>query len=225
MQVDHIRYFIRIANDGSISRAAEQLGLTHQNLGRIIRDMEKELGLTLFIRGRFGVSLTESGRYVYQRFQTMNSAYQEVSNYARNHNDKARVGNTTINLYISSNIMAPSFSSTIRSFSAQYPNTRLRVIERSNSQIIKALRDDREALGNIVVSQSIRDFDLRAHQLNILQQRPISLTLHLPLALSGGHQGGWNPGYGSAQRPVGDLCSGRFGGQSLLPGTFEPSAA
>lgn len=45
-----LRYFITIAEEGSISKAAEKLMITQLTLSRQLKDLEQELGELLFIR-------------------------------------------------------------------------------------------------------------------------------------------------------------------------------
>lgn len=45
-----LRYFITIAEEGSISKAAEKLMITQPTLSRQLKDLEQELGEPLFIR-------------------------------------------------------------------------------------------------------------------------------------------------------------------------------
>jgi LysR family transcriptional regulator, nitrogen assimilation regulatory protein len=56
-----LRYFLRIAEEGSISRAASVLGIAQPALSRQVRLLEEDLGVTLFRRTARGVQLTEEG--------------------------------------------------------------------------------------------------------------------------------------------------------------------
>jgi DNA-binding transcriptional LysR family regulator len=56
-----LRYFLRIAEEGSISRAATVLGIAQPALSRQVRLLEEDLGVTLFRRTSRGVELTEEG--------------------------------------------------------------------------------------------------------------------------------------------------------------------
>lgn len=62
MDLRRLRYFVRIADLGSFTRAAAELGIAQPALSRAIRDLETELATQLFRRGRRGVELTEGGR-------------------------------------------------------------------------------------------------------------------------------------------------------------------
>ena len=61
MELRVLRYFLAVAQEESISGAAEYLHLTQPTLSRQLMDLENELGKKLFIRGSRKVSLTEDG--------------------------------------------------------------------------------------------------------------------------------------------------------------------
>lgn len=61
MDTHRLRYFLRIAEEGSISRAASVLGIAQPALSRHVRLLEEDLGVTLFRRTARGVRLTEEG--------------------------------------------------------------------------------------------------------------------------------------------------------------------
>jgi LysR family nitrogen assimilation transcriptional regulator len=61
MDTHRLKYFLRIAEEGSITRAASLLGIAQPALSRQIRLLEEDLGVTLFRRTRRGVELTDEG--------------------------------------------------------------------------------------------------------------------------------------------------------------------
>lgn len=62
MDTRHLRSFLKIAETGSISRAAVSLGITQPSLSQHLLRVEDEVGLKLFNRNARGVALTEAGR-------------------------------------------------------------------------------------------------------------------------------------------------------------------
>lgn len=63
MELRHLRYFIAVAETGSLTEAAKQrLHTSQPSLSRQIRDLEYEVGVALLSRGARGVELTASGR-------------------------------------------------------------------------------------------------------------------------------------------------------------------
>ena len=63
MELRHLRYFVAVAEEGSLTVAAQKrLHTAQPSLSRQIHDLELELGVQLFIRGPRGIQLTPSGR-------------------------------------------------------------------------------------------------------------------------------------------------------------------
>ena len=63
MELRHLRYFVAVAEEGSLTVAAERrLHTAQPSLSRQIRDLEHEVGVGLLLRSARGVELTDSGR-------------------------------------------------------------------------------------------------------------------------------------------------------------------
>lgn len=67
MELRTLRYFLAAANEENITRAADILHVTQPTLSRQLMDLEKELGTTLMLRGKKGMTLTDDGIYFRQR--------------------------------------------------------------------------------------------------------------------------------------------------------------
>ena len=67
MDLKSLRYFLAIAEEGSISAAAESLNLSQPNISRQMTLLEKELGAKLFERGSRRIVLTEEGMLLRRR--------------------------------------------------------------------------------------------------------------------------------------------------------------
>ena len=66
MELRHIRYFVAVAEEGSLTVAAERrLHTSQPSLSRQIRDLEYEIGVPLLTRSVHGVELTAAGKAFY----------------------------------------------------------------------------------------------------------------------------------------------------------------
>ena len=71
MELRVLRYFLAVCQEKNISKAAASLHMAQPSLSKQIKDLEKELGVTLFTRGRRQISLTEEGYFLRDRAQEM----------------------------------------------------------------------------------------------------------------------------------------------------------
>jgi len=76
---NQVRAFLATAEEGSLSAAARALGLTQPTLSRQVSGLERELGVTLFERGRRSMELTESGLALLEHVRAMGDAATRVS--------------------------------------------------------------------------------------------------------------------------------------------------
>lgn len=65
MDLKALKYFIEVANQKSINKAAEVLYVSQPNLSKIMRNLEDELGVPIFVRDNHGVKLTEYGESLF----------------------------------------------------------------------------------------------------------------------------------------------------------------
>ncbi|HFQ3708951.1 TPA: LysR family transcriptional regulator [Enterococcus faecium] len=64
MELRLLKYFWTIAEEGTISQAAEVLHLTQPTLSRQLKELEEELGTELFVRENRKMILTEAGYFL-----------------------------------------------------------------------------------------------------------------------------------------------------------------
>ncbi|MBM6614871.1 LysR family transcriptional regulator [Desemzia sp. RIT804] len=67
MDVRVLRYFIAVATEKSISSAAQSLHLSQPTLSKQLKELEEELGTSLFLRGNRGITLTDEGNYLLKK--------------------------------------------------------------------------------------------------------------------------------------------------------------
>ena len=87
MELRILRYFVAVAREESITKAAESLHLSQPTLSRQLRDLEEELGKTLMLRGNKKTTLTEEGRLLYRRAQEIIDLAQKTESELRQQED------------------------------------------------------------------------------------------------------------------------------------------
>lgn len=90
MTLTQLHYVITIAETGSMNKAAELLYVAQPSLTNAIKELEKELGITLFFRNGKGVTLTNDGsefllyaRQIYGEYETVLEKYGKNGNYKK----------------------------------------------------------------------------------------------------------------------------------------------
>ena len=71
MEIRTLRYFLAVAREENMTRAAEILHVTQPTLSRALRSLEEELGKKLFTRHSFSISLTEEGMLLRSRAEDL----------------------------------------------------------------------------------------------------------------------------------------------------------
>lgn len=69
MEIRVLKYFLAVAKEENITKAAETLNITQPTLSRQLIQLEKELDTQLFVRGKNKIILTESGLLLKRRAQ------------------------------------------------------------------------------------------------------------------------------------------------------------
>lgn len=78
MELRELKYFLAIAREQSISKAAEFLFMTQPSLSRQMQNLEKEIGKQLFVRGNKKITLTETGVLLRKRAEEILDLYEKT---------------------------------------------------------------------------------------------------------------------------------------------------
>ena len=141
MELRHLRYFIAVAEEGHITRAAERLGMQQPPLSQQIRALEKELGVQLFRRKPRGVELTDAGRALLSDARAIlaqiDHAFASTRRTARGEQGRIAVG------FTSSAPFHPFVPRAIRAFREAFPLVSLTLDESGTTELIGDLREER----------------------------------------------------------------------------------
>ncbi len=82
VSLDQLSYFVAVAEEGNIGRAARRLHISQPPLSRQIKSLENELGVPLFERGARGVQLLPAGHRLLPRARRILEAVADVRRLA-----------------------------------------------------------------------------------------------------------------------------------------------
>ena len=142
MTLQQLRYLIAVCEHGSIHSAAQNLYVSQSNLSTAIKELEKELGITIFIRSNRGVTLTNDGTELlgYAR-QVVEQADMLEDRYTQGNRDNMRLAVSTQHYYFS---LQAFINVAERCASSRYDFT---LRECATGQIIEDVRTFRSSIG------------------------------------------------------------------------------
>ena len=146
MELRHIKYFLKLAEELSFVRAAEKLFISQPPLSRQIKELETEIGAQLFERNNKRVVLTEAGKFyekemreVLKNIERINIKTKKIS---ENQSGEFRIA------YVSSTFSGDT-SKLLQFLSEKYPFVNFRLYEVPTVKQIAALEEGKIDLGII----------------------------------------------------------------------------
>jgi DNA-binding transcriptional LysR family regulator len=138
MELRHLRYFVAVAEEGHVTRAAERLGIQQPPLSQQIHTLERELDAQLFHRKPRGVELTPAGRALFDEAKAILARAEEAIAATRRaaHGEAGRIGIG----FTSSASFHPFVPRAIRAFREQHPLVALALEESGTVELVEALR-------------------------------------------------------------------------------------
>ena len=133
-----LRYFIAVAEEGHLTRAAERIGIQQPPLSQQIRLLEQELGVRLFNRLPRGMELTDSGHALLNDARALlaqlDTSIAGVRRIAQGELGRLALG------FTESAALHPFIAQVIRAFRAIAPEVALHVEESNTTELVEALR-------------------------------------------------------------------------------------
>ena len=172
MELRHLRYFVAVAEEQNVTRAAMRLLVSQPPLSRQIRDLEDELGVALFDHDANAVRLTEAGRVFLTEarmiLQRAEGAVQMAKDVAGGKRGEIQIG------------YAPSLTvellpRALRYFRKSNPGVRVRLHDLSTQEMLRGLRDGKLHAALLVQAPPKTLAGLVFEE---LQRQPVCVAMH-----------------------------------------------
>ena len=138
MKLHHLRNVVAIVERGSLRAAAKNLGLAQPAMSRSIKELEQELGVVLFQRNKFGMTLTPVGEIFVRRAKGMLMEFQRTLDEIEQVKGKD-FGVITAAFSAAGHLaLLPKM---IGPFRRRFPNMRLKVVEGTFPVLETDIRD------------------------------------------------------------------------------------
>ncbi len=129
MDLRELTYIITIAEERSISRAADKLYMAQSSLSQFLQQYESELGVTLFVRTSQGVRPTASGAFFIEHARQILQHYRQVQRELWDR-EELRGGSLTLGIssFRGSYLLPPA----LKLFYQKYPNVHVEIVEKNS---------------------------------------------------------------------------------------------
>ncbi len=172
MELRHLRYFVAVAEEQNVTRAAARLHVSQPPLSRQMRDLEEELEVALFEHGARAVRLTAAGRVFLEEARAVLRRAEEALQTVR-----ATAGGRGGEIHVA---YAPSLTvqilpATLRLFQRESPEARVNLHDLSTEEMLNGLRE-----GELDVALMIApgQKQLRGLDFEELYSYPLRLAAH-----------------------------------------------
>ena len=136
MEIRTLRYFLAVAREENMSRAAEMLHVTQPTLSKALKALEDELGKKLFTRHSFSISLTDEGVLLRDRAEDLVSMADRI---ARDFLSLDDITGGDLYFGLAESYQMRYLAREIGRFKAVYPNLRYHITSGDTEQVTEKL--------------------------------------------------------------------------------------
>lgn len=148
MQLQHLAYFVAVAQEGGFTRAADVLGVSQPTLSKQIRALENSLGAHLLVRHRGGVELTSAGQALLPHAQ---SILIEADNAERSVHEVAALRRGRVRMGATPSMVEGLLGPVLTRFRSEHPAIDLEVHEAGSRDLTAELSTGRIDLALLIV--------------------------------------------------------------------------
>ena len=132
MEIKNLRYFLAVARAENMTHAAAQLHVTQPTLSKALKGLETELGKKLFTRKSFSIKLTEEGKLLCDRAETLVLMADKIESEFSALND---ITGGTLYLGLAESYQIRILAREINKFKQRYPNIAYHITSGDTGQV------------------------------------------------------------------------------------------
>ena len=136
MEIRVLRYFLEIARESSMSRAAETLHVSQPTLSKQMKELESELGKKLFHRGSTSVSLTDEGMLLRKRAEDILTMVDKTTSEFR---ELDNITGGEVHIGCAESHQIKYLAQVIKDFKEAYPRFRYHLTSGNTEQVVERL--------------------------------------------------------------------------------------
>lgn len=170
MDIKHLQYFIEISKFNSFSKAADSLFITQPTISKMIKNLEIELGVSLFDRSRKQLILTDAGKIILEQAKFIDKAFNnlemKIDDLTGLKTGKIRIGLPPI-------FNAHKFLQIVGLFHEKFPGITFQIEESGSKKIEEDIENNLLDVGVIVLPTQNQLFNFFA-----FMEEDLRLILH-----------------------------------------------
>lgn len=139
MEIRHLEYFMEVARQKSFSKAADAIHISQPSISKAIKDLELQLGVTLFYRNTKHVELTDAGEKILEQAQQIVSSFKNITAQL---DSLTRLQTGKIHIGLPPITGVTSFSHLLGAFKKEYPEINIHLFEFGSKKIELAIQDE-----------------------------------------------------------------------------------
>lgn len=151
-----LRTFLIIAEEGSITRAAQRLLRGQPSVSLALQRLEGELGCRLIDRGHGTFRLTAAGRQLHAECAEL---FSGVARLPEMTHEAEREVSGEINIMLASHVVTPLLDDQLTSFNRRFGRVRFNIRTDTSAQVVQGVQDKRASFGICLVNRRRPDLD------------------------------------------------------------------
>lgn len=171
MDIQHIRYFLAIAEHQSFSKAAQALYVTQPILTRCVKNLEKELGTPLIVRSTKSFSLTDAGQALVTHGTALLQQHRDIY---RRIADIADSGSGEIHIASPGVLLDMYFPKLVTQYRQLHPGVRITAAESGTKTVVRDVLSGRADMGLVMLPLT----DTEALDIYPIVQNEVHVIVH-----------------------------------------------